>query len=85
VTTTSLAMIESLLKGTERVALITGMLQHAWHVRSIPLQGAGLRTIGIKRRRTGQLNPLAVQMRQIALDLLQEAAGQSKHIVVKRR
>jgi hypothetical protein len=46
------------------------MLHRAWRVRSIPLQGAGIRTIGIKRRRAGQMGPLAVQMRQIALDLV---------------
>jgi LysR family transcriptional regulator of gallate degradation len=85
VTTTSLAMIESILKSTDHVALVTGMLQHAWGVRCIPLQGAGARTIGIKRRRAGQLGPLAAQMRQIALDLLQTAAGESKNIVVAHR
>jgi len=70
VTTTSLAVIESLLKGTQHVALINRMLQHAWHVRSIPLKGAGARTIGIRRRRAGQLSPLAAQLRQIALELV---------------
>jgi LysR family transcriptional regulator, regulator for genes of the gallate degradation pathway len=69
VTTTSLAVIESILNNTDRIALITTLLQHAWGVRSIPLQGAGVRTIGIKRRRAGQLTPLAEQMRQIALGL----------------
>jgi LysR family transcriptional regulator of gallate degradation len=75
ITTTSLAMIESLLKSTERVALITSMLHQAWQVRSIPLRGAGQRIIGIKRRRAGELSPLAAQMRQIALELLQQTAG----------
>jgi DNA-binding transcriptional LysR family regulator len=68
VTTTSLGVIESILRSTDHVALITGMLQRAWRVKSLPLRGAGHRSIGIKRRRVGTLSPLAEQTREIAFE-----------------
>lgn len=85
VTTTSLTLIETILKSTNHIALITAMLQRAWRVRSIPLAGAGARAIGIKHRRAGQLPPLAAQFRQIAVEVAQQTAVAISRSPVRRR
>jgi DNA-binding transcriptional LysR family regulator len=73
VTTTSLTMIESILERTDHVTLITSILRHAWRVRSIPLKGAGTRTIGIKYRQAARLSPLALRFRELAHNLAPRA------------
>jgi LysR family transcriptional regulator, regulator for genes of the gallate degradation pathway len=84
VTTTSLTLIESILARTDHLTLITGILRHAWRVRSIPLKGAGVRTIGIKYRQSAQLSPLAQRVKQIAHELVRTLDVKSQCIVSQR-
>lgn len=70
--TSSLPLVESLVAQTGRVTVITELqaaLHNTWRIRSIPLQGGGRRTLGLKWRRTIQLSPLATRVMTLAHEL----------------
>ena len=69
VLTSSLVLVESLLAQSDRVTMITELqatMQNNWRIRSIPLKGAGHRTIGFKWRRNGNLSGLATKFVECA-------------------
>lgn len=69
VTTNSLALVESLVAGANRVTVISQLqtrVLNVWRVRGIRLRGGGERTIGMKRRRTSQSSKLCSTLAQFA-------------------
>ena len=83
VLTSSLSLVESIVTNTDRVTLITALqtrLDAACQVQSIPLIAGGKRLIGIKRRRIGELSPLAKSVLKITHEVAEEFRKAEKRV-----
>ena len=81
VLTSSLVLVESLLAQSDRVTMITELqatMQNNWRIRSLPLKGAGPRTIGFKWRRNGNLSGLASKFVECAHQISRTGVLQGK-------
>jgi LysR family pca operon transcriptional activator len=84
--TSSLTLVESIVAQTDRVTVITelqSVMQNTWQVRSIPLKGAGKRTIGIKWRKAAKPAQIAANFIQIAHEVADSLVNRKKRVLAR--
>jgi LysR family transcriptional regulator, regulator for genes of the gallate degradation pathway len=86
VITSSLNLVESIVAQTERVTIITelqSIMQNTWRLKSIPLKGAGKRTLGLKWRKAAKPSALAANFVHIAHEVADSLVDRKKRAVAR--